>query len=145
MRAAVVNSPLVDTGVVPAAWSRLVNEDAVRSALSYVPASASVFTTNHYAPHLSQRYTLHVFAYPEDVEQIGDVDTVLLNLKDHRSVISELSCGDYRQFLETAASHGFGIVFTGEGAVVLRRGEGRNLSARVIDDLMETCNGVPLR
>jgi uncharacterized membrane protein len=91
-RAAVVDSPLVDAGIVPPAWTRLTNEAAVRAALTRVPPQASVFTTNHYAPHLSQRYVLHVFAYPGDVERLGAVDVAFFNLRDHRSVISSLSC-----------------------------------------------------
>jgi uncharacterized membrane protein len=140
--AAAVNSPLADVGTVPPAWTRLPNETAVRAALSYVPPEAAVFTTNPYAPHLSQRYTLLVFVYPQDVELLNDADTAFLNLKDHRSVVSELACDDYRHFLEVAAQGGFGAVFDRDGVIVLRRGQGTPLAGGYVNALLKTCEGV---
>jgi uncharacterized membrane protein len=133
------DSPLADAGVVPPAFTRLPNEAAVRSALSYVPPEASVFTTNHYAPHLSQRYTLYVFVHPEDVGRLNEVNVVFLNVRDRRSVVSELTCDDYKHFLDVSAQDGFGVIFSYDGMLVLQREKGCELTDDLIERVLETC------
>lgn len=132
-------SPLRDTGRVPPAWSRLPNEGAVRTALAQVPAEAAVFTTNPYAPHLSQRDILRVFVYHEDLQCLSEVDAVFLNVRDQRSLGSELSCDDYGHFVEVAATDGFGVTFRSHGALVLRRGTGDAITPDLVDQLVRRC------
>ena len=139
IHAAAVISPLRDIGLVPPAWPHLHNETAVRAGLAHVPPDVSVFTTNHYAPHLSQRYTLYVFVYPNDVGRLSDADVAFFNVQDHRSVVSRLGCEDYRRFLGAAAQAGFGVVFNQEGVTVLQREKGEIMTSTLIDSLMEAC------
>jgi len=79
--------------------------------------------------------------YLDDIQYLGKVDVGFFNLKDHRSVLAELSCEDYRHFLDTAASSGFGVIFNQEGVVVMQRGSGESGSDDLVDGLMETCEG----
>jgi uncharacterized membrane protein len=138
-------SPLRDTGRVPPAWSRLPDEGAVRTALAQVPAEAAVFTTNPYAPHLSQRDILRVFVYQGDIQYLRQVDVVFLNLGDNRSVVSEVSCEEYSHWVEVAAENGFGLAFRRHGALVLRRGSGDPITADLVARLMERCEALRSR
>lgn len=116
-----ISNPLVDNERVSSAWERLPNAQAVRRGLDQVPADSSVFTTNHYTPHLSHRQEIYTFIFPEDAARIQEVDTLFLNLRDHRSVVAKLNCERYQSFFETAEEHNFGVLFNEDGVVVLHR------------------------
>jgi uncharacterized membrane protein len=116
-----ISNPLVDNERVSSAWDRLPNAQAVRRGLDQVPADGSVFTTNHYTPHLSHRQEIYTFIFPEDAARIQEVDTLFLNLRDHRSVVAKLNCERYQSFLKTAEEHNFGVLFNEDGVVVLHR------------------------
>jgi hypothetical protein len=113
--------------------------------LAQIPAEAAVFTTNPYAPHLSQRQTLRVFVYADDINYLTDVDAAFLNLRDRRSVASELSCEEYGQWLEVAAESGFGLAFRRSAALVLRQGSGDPITPDLVARLTERCRALQSR
>lgn len=120
-----ISNPLVDNERASSAWYRLPNEQAIRRGLDQIPAGSSLFTTNHYTPHLTHRQAIYAFIFPEDAARIQEVDTLFFNLRDHRSVVAKINCGRYQNFFQTAAEQNFGVIFNEEGVIVLQRQAGQ--------------------
>ena len=80
----------------------LPNESAIREGLSHVPYSASVLTTEHYAPHLSHRPWIQIIPIPP-VSTLGpEAEAIFLNLRDFR-FFAFRRCEDYFETLKAAA------------------------------------------
>jgi len=131
----VFNNPLADDGAVPPAWTRLPNEASVREALALVPPEAAVLTTNYYGTHLAQRTALYLMFDPSDVSGLERAELALFNTIDYRSH-HPWSCHDYAAALRHAHDQGFGLVYSADRVVVVRRSEGDRTALQQLADTL---------
>jgi uncharacterized membrane protein len=121
----IVNNPLTDDGTVREAWKRQTNAASVREALLMIPGNAAVFTTNHYAPHLTHRRQIQIPVTTSDSEYLGKAEFAFFNLLDYRSpFLEDWTCADYQTMLTTAQKYDYGIVYYKEYVLILQQGNG---------------------
>ena len=110
--------PVSTASPVSLVWS---NDQAIRDGLEYVPLTAGLLTTAHYAPHLSQRTWIQMIPRAPVPGLPREATAIFLNLRDLRS----WSCQDYLETLTAASREQFGIVFYRDGVVLIEKGSGR--------------------
>ncbi|MCB8965972.1 MAG: DUF2079 domain-containing protein [Ardenticatenaceae bacterium] len=106
---------------IPAQAPHLPNETAVHAALAQIPPETAVFTTNYYGPHLSHRQQLITPHDNDEFVRLRQADTILLNIRDHRSVLTILTCTEYAELLTLAEADHFGVAFAQDGVLILTR------------------------
>jgi uncharacterized membrane protein len=109
----------------PLNWQRLENESIVYEALALIPPTAKVYTTNVYAPHVSEREYLYLHdgekLHPQNVGKIdlaallAKSDIILLNAQDKRFI----SDAEFHTVLLQAKALGFHVQFFSHGVILL--------------------------
>jgi uncharacterized membrane protein len=117
-----LDNPFTESQQLPDPLARLPNAEAVYRGLAVVPPSASVVTTNAYAPHLAQREGLYIIGTPAQRDPPSDPDVVFINLYDQRFIL----CDQYREYLEQLDIERYGVIFRDCGVVVIQRDAGSN-------------------
>lgn len=131
-----ITPPLRDVGGIRPAWERQPNAAVVRRALTMIPDEAAVFTTNHYAPHLTHRTRIQISFSAEDAAWLTSADFALFNLADHRSPAQiPLPCQSYQRMLTIAAELGYGVRYFEEDVILIAKDSGDQLQ---LTSLIET-------
>jgi len=131
----IFNNPLTDDGAVQPAWTRLPNEASVREALGLIPPESAVLTTNYYGTHLARRPALYLMFDPSDVSGLERAELALFNTIDYRSHHS-WSCHDYAAALRAAYAQGFGLVYSVDRVVIVRRSVGDRAALQQLVDTL---------
>jgi uncharacterized membrane protein len=121
-----VDNPFTERQELPPPLAELPNAEAVYRALDTVPATASVVTTNAYAPHLAQREGLYIIGIPAQRDPPSDPDVVFVNLYDQRFMV----CDQYREYFSELDIDRYGVVFRDWGLIVVQRDGGSNEAFR---------------
>ena len=116
----------------------LPNEAAIREGLRHVPYSASVLTTEHYAPHLSHRPWIQIIPKPP-VSTLGpEAEAIFLNLRDFR-FFQFRSCEDDFETLRAATRANFGITFYGDGVLLVQKDMGDKIKLEGLLEHWPSC------